>query len=59
MLLVMLGLAILLASPAALVVSAVFVLYMDRFQIAPEERALAVMLGQEYADYLKRVRRWI
>jgi len=59
MLLVMLGWAVLLASPAALVVSAVFVLYLDRFQIRPEERALSAILGQEYLDYLARVRRWL
>ena len=59
MLLVMLGLAVALASPAAAILSAVFVLYLNRFQIGPEERALAAILGQEYVDYAKRVRRWI
>ena len=59
MLLVLVGWAILISSPAALVVSAVFVLYIDRFQIEPEERALSDVLGQEYLDYLATVRRWI
>ena len=59
MLLVMLGWAVLLTSPVAVVVSAVFVLYLDRFQIVPEERALSSVLGQEYLDYLRRVRRWL
>ena len=59
MLLVMLGWAVLLSSPAALVVSSVFVVYLDRFQIGPEERALSAILGQEYSDYLKRVHRWV
>jgi protein-S-isoprenylcysteine O-methyltransferase Ste14 len=59
MLLVMFGWAVLLASPAALIVSAVFVAYLDRFQIGPEERALTSVLGQEYADYTARVRRWV
>ena len=40
MLLVLLGFAVVLSSPAALAVSAVFVVYLDRFQIRPEERAL-------------------
>jgi protein-S-isoprenylcysteine O-methyltransferase Ste14 len=59
MLLVMLGWGVLLASPAAMVVSAVFVLYIDRFQILPEERVLSAVLGQEFLEYLARVRRWI
>jgi protein-S-isoprenylcysteine O-methyltransferase Ste14 len=59
MLLVLAGWAVLLSSPAALAVSAVFVLYLDRFQIGPEERALSDVLGQDYPEYLKTVRRWI
>ena len=59
MLLVMLGLGVALASPAALAISAVFVLYLDRFQIGPEERVLSAILGREYLDYLASVRRWL
>ena len=36
-----------------------FVLYMNRFQIQPEERALEALFGAEYLDYKQRVRRWI
>ena len=36
-----------------------FVLYLTRFQILPEERALAKLFGEAYADYKRRVRRWI
>lgn len=35
-----------------------FVLYMNRFQIRPEERALARLFGQEYDAYRRLVRRW-
>lgn len=59
MLLVMLGFAVVLSSPVALLASALFVLYLDRFQIAPEERVLFAKLGQEYAEYQRRVRRWV
>ena len=38
---------------------AAFVAWMDRFQIAPEERALREKFGADYEDYLRRVRRWI
>lgn len=36
-----------------------FVLYMNRFQIRPEEKALESLFGAEYLDYKQRVRRWV
>ncbi len=35
-----------------------FVSYMNRFQIKPEENALAQLFGKEYQIYCKNVRRW-
>lgn len=37
----------------------VFALYITRFQILPEERALEARFGDAYADYRARVRRWL
>lgn len=37
----------------------VFVLYITRFQIRPEEKALAALFGRHYTDYQARVRRWL
>jgi len=51
--------AIFLSSPWALLGPLAFALYINRFQIAPEERALDVLFGSEYAAYKARVRRWI
>jgi protein-S-isoprenylcysteine O-methyltransferase Ste14 len=36
-----------------------FILYMNRFQILPEERALESLFGASYIDYKQKVRRWI
>jgi len=35
-----------------------FVVYMNHFQIEPEERALSVKFGGLYRDYRRSVRRW-
>ena len=51
--------AIALSSAWALLGPLAFVLYIGRFQIAPEERALALLFGAEYAAYKTRVRRWL
>ena len=48
-----------LGSPSALLLCPVFVLFMNRFQIAPEERALETLFGDEYRVYKSRIRRWI
>ena len=37
----------------------IFVLYMTRFQIQPEEQIMARKFDKTYQDYVSRVRRWI
>lgn len=37
----------------------IFAAYVTRFQILPEERALAEKFGEAYLDYKHRTRRWI
>lgn len=59
MLLVLLAWAAFLSSLLALLGPIVFVLYINRFQIAPEERALQSLFGSEYTAYRARVRRWL
>ena len=59
LLLALLGWAVFLSNALAFAAGPLFVLYMNRFQIKPEERALASLFPQEYALYKARVRRWI
>lgn len=57
--LILVGWAVYLSSAWALLGPAAFVLYMNRFQIAPEERHLAAKFGDRYVAYRAKVRRWI
>lgn len=59
LLLTLVGWAAFLASPPALPYLAAFVLYMNRFQIEPEERVLSSLFGADYAAYKTRARRWL
>lgn len=36
-----------------------YILWMNRFQIEPEEEALEHRFGEAYREYLSRVRRWL
>jgi protein-S-isoprenylcysteine O-methyltransferase Ste14 len=55
----LLSLGIFLRNPFSLILLAGFVLYMNYFQIHPEERILANSFGEDYLEYKKSVRRWI
>ena len=59
LLLVLIALALFLSSAWAFVGPAAYFLYIGRFQIAPEERALTAQFGAEYTAYLSKVRRWL
>jgi protein-S-isoprenylcysteine O-methyltransferase Ste14 len=48
-----------LAHPVAFLVAPAFVLYLNRFQIGPEEIALRSRFEAEFNSYAAQVRRWI
>ncbi|MCU1274343.1 MAG: conserved rane protein of unknown function [Bryobacterales bacterium] len=58
-LLILSGWAIFLTNALVFLLLPVFIFYMNRFQIQPEERALTARFGQEFVAYTARVRRWI
>jgi protein-S-isoprenylcysteine O-methyltransferase Ste14 len=58
-LLILLGWAAFLSNPLALIVAMAFVVYMNRFQILAEERALAALFGPPFSAYRAKVRRWL
>jgi len=53
------GWAVFLSSIPAFLLLPAFVLYMNRFQIEPEERALAARFGESFTNYESSVRRWL
>ena len=58
-LLLLIAWAFYLMSAAAFALLPLFVLYINRFQIAPEERFLLLKFGAEYQAYSQQVRRWL
>jgi protein-S-isoprenylcysteine O-methyltransferase Ste14 len=56
---VLLAWALFVSSPLAFLGPLVFILYITRFQIIPEERVLSAMFGTAYSEYQAKVRRWL
>lgn len=48
-----------LGATAGIVGLAMFVVWMNRFQIRPEERAMAALFDDDFVRYKSRVRRWL
>ncbi|WP_263282919.1 methyltransferase family protein [Marinobacter sp. F4216] len=58
-LLVLIAWGLYLGSVLALLFLPAFIVYMNRFQIAPEERFMHEKFGASYDQYRSEVRRWI
>ena len=59
LLLVLVGWSVSLGAPWSLAGPVAFVFYIQRFQIIPEERVMALKFGVAYAQYCAGVRRWL
>jgi protein-S-isoprenylcysteine O-methyltransferase Ste14 len=53
------SLGVLLRNPISLIAIVLFVIYMNIFQIIPEENILEEKFGKEYLKYKENVRRWL
>ena len=51
--------AVFLSSAPAFLLLPAFAIFIDRFQIVPEERALSAIFGPDFVAYKARVRRWV
>ncbi len=55
----LIGIFILYNNQIMIISPILFVIYLNIFQIAPEERAMKKLFGDQYNDYCNRVRRWV
>lgn len=57
--LVLLAWAVFVSSALAFLGPLIFILYISRFQIVPEERMLSSLFGAAFSAYQGKVRRWL
>ncbi len=56
--LVLIAVTVYLGSFVGVFSTILFMLYINRFQIVPEEREMERLFGSDYAQYKQKVRRW-
>ena len=59
MLLAIIGFVIYLGALAGIFIAIFFVLFINKYQIQPEEIVLLQKFGDDYSNYTKDVRRWV
>ena len=57
--LVLSGISIILNPTGGFILIPLFILYLNLFQIIPEENAMVDLFKDEFLEYKKKVRRWI
>jgi protein-S-isoprenylcysteine O-methyltransferase Ste14 len=53
------GIVLYTSNPLNILFIALFVWYMNKYQIIPEEAFLTDKFGASYTEYMKTVRRWL
>jgi protein-S-isoprenylcysteine O-methyltransferase Ste14 len=59
LLMALVGWSVFLGNPWSLVMVLFWLLYIDRYQIRPEEEALKAAFGDAFRQYRSRVRKWL
>ena len=59
MLFILLGLTFKFNLIGGLLFASLFMIFISKFQIKPEEAAMEKLFDQEWKDYIKNVRRWL
>jgi len=59
MVLILLGLSLKFNPIGGLILTALFIVFITRFQIKPEEKAMQKIFGEEFVNYINKVRRWL
>ena len=59
MVLILLGLSLKFNPIGGLILTALFIVFITRFQIKPEEKAMQKIFGEEFLSYKNKVRRWL
>ena len=59
MLLIIISFALYNASIISIILIPLFIFYINKFQIEPEEFEMRKKFGKEYENYCKKVDRWI
>ena len=59
LLLILLSIGFYLENLASMLILPIYVWFISKYQIIPEEEALHKLFGQDYVNYQERVRRWI
>lgn len=59
MLIILLAAILKFGNPLGLIILPLYMLYMNRFQIIPEEHVMLEKFGDEFTSYCNKVRRWV
>ena len=59
LLLILFSIAFYLQNLASIFVLPIYIWFISKYQIMPEEEALYKLFGQEYKNYQNKIRRWI